>query len=68
MLPIYLLAAAAFIVYLLARSGRAERGRAEERCRVYIEERAENWTWPPRPRPAATDFATDHKTRTRVGL
>lgn len=67
-LPIFLTAFIFFIGYLLVRSGNALKRREQERCRVYVEETVPAFQWPPRPRPAATDFAADHKSRTRVGL
>lgn len=67
-LPIFLAALVFVIGYLLVLSGNAQKRREQERCRVYVEERVPAFQWPPRPRPAATDFAADHKSRTRVGL
>jgi hypothetical protein len=51
-LPIFLLALAAFIAYLLVRSNEKLRKRENERGRVEVEEFVPAFQWPPRPKPA----------------
>lgn len=69
MVGLALASLAAALIAGLVRSNRALRGREQVRSRVRVERTGEpDWSFPPRPRPAATDFAADHRSRTRVGL